>query len=252
MRSPNYLMNIEIKNISKSFGSIEANKNINLKLKSGIHALLGENGAGKSTLVKIISGQILPDEGNIFIDNNEVILGSPKNSIEKGIGLLNQDPLDFSNLSIFESFLIGINEKNPYRNINKIRSKIEKLFNNYRVTVDLNSKTNSLSIGERQQVELLRLLYNGAKLIILDEPSSSIDTKSQSKIFQILTNVNKNLIPVVFSSHDTFAITNSANRIACINKKLDYHGSSKDFLSNKHLTEAYGYDVDVLSHQGHD
>ena len=138
-------MNIEIKNISKSFGSIEANKNINLKLKSGIHALLGENGAGKSTLVKIISGQILPDEGNIFIDNNEVILGSPKNSIEKGIGLLNQDPLDFSNLSIFESFLIGINEKNPYRNINKIRSKIEKLFNNYRVTVDLNSKTNNIN-----------------------------------------------------------------------------------------------------------
>ena len=88
MRSPNYLMNIEIKNISKSFGSIEANKNINLKLKSGIHALLGENGAGKSTLVKIISGQILPDQGNIIIDNNEVILGSPKNSIEKGIGLL--------------------------------------------------------------------------------------------------------------------------------------------------------------------
>ena len=73
MRSPNYLMNIEIKNISKSFGSIEANKNINLKLKSGIHALLGENGAGKSTLVKIISGQILPDEGNIFIDNLSLI-----------------------------------------------------------------------------------------------------------------------------------------------------------------------------------
>ena len=67
-------MNIEIKNISKSFGSVEANKNINLELKSGIHALLGENGAGKSTLVKIISGQILPDQGNIFIDNNDCLL----------------------------------------------------------------------------------------------------------------------------------------------------------------------------------
>ena len=207
-------MNIEIKNISKSFGSIEANKNINLKLKSGIHALLGENGAGKSTLVKIISGQILPDEGNIFIDNNEVILGSPKNSIEKGIGLLNQDPLDFSNLSIFESFLIGINEKNPYRNINKIRSKIEKLFNNYRVTVDLNSKTNSLSIGERQQVELLRLLYNGAKLIILDEPTSAFSLEQKKRMFDTLRQLSKDGIIIIFVSHkldEVFEICDSAS-----------------------------------------
>ena len=207
-------MNIEIKNISKSFGSIEANKNINLKLKSGIHALLGENGAGKSTLVKIISGQILPDEGNIFIDNNEVILGSPKNSIEKGIGLLNQDPLDFSNLSIFESFLIGINEKNPYRNINKIRSKIEKLFNNYRVPVDLNSKTNSLSIGERQQVELLRLLYNGAKLIILDEPTSAFSLEQKKRMFDTLRQLSKDGIIIIFVSHkldEVFEICDSAS-----------------------------------------
>ena len=207
-------MNIEIKNISKSFGSVEANKNINLELKSGIHALLGENGAGKSTLVKIISGQILPDQGNIFIDNNEVILGSPKNSIEKGIGLLNQDPLDFSNLSIFESFLIGINEKNPYRNINKIRSKIEKLFNNYRVTVDLNGKTNNLSIGERQQVELLRLLYNGAKLIILDEPTSAFSLEQKKRMFDTLRQLSKDGIIIIFVSHkldEVFEICDSAS-----------------------------------------
>ena len=87
-------MKIEINNISKSFGNVDANKNIYLKLSSGIHALLGENGAGKSTLVKIISGQILPDKGNILINDKEVILGSPRSSINVGIGLLNQDPLD--------------------------------------------------------------------------------------------------------------------------------------------------------------
>ena len=125
----------------------------------------------------------------------------PKNSIEKGIGLLNQDPLDFSNLSIFESFLIGINEKNPYRNINKIRSKIEKLFNNYRVTVDLNSKTNSLSIGERQQVELLRLLYNGAKLIILDEPTSAFSLEQKKRMFDTLRQLSKEGIIIIFVSH---------------------------------------------------
>ena len=116
----------------------------------------------------------------------------------------------------------------------------------------LDLKITQLSGGQIQLVFLVRALVDAPDVIILDEPSSSIDTKSQSKIFQILSNVNKNNIPIIFSSHDTFAITNSANRIACINKKLDYHGTSKDFLGNKHLAESYGYGVDVLSHQGHE
>ena len=116
----------------------------------------------------------------------------------------------------------------------------------------LDTKITQLCGGQIQLVFLIRALIDNPDMIILDEPSSSIDTKSQSKIFEVLTNVNKNNIPIIFSSHDTFAVTNSANRIACINKKLDYHGSSKDFLSNKHLAESYGYSVDVLSHQGHD
>ena len=101
-------MKIEIKNISKSFGELKANSEIKISINEGIHALLGENGAGKSTLVKIISGQITPDSGEIVIDNSKLILGSPKESIKGGVGLLNQDPLDFGNLSILESFLVGI------------------------------------------------------------------------------------------------------------------------------------------------
>ena len=92
-------MKIQIKNLSKSFGNLKANKNINLSLDSGIHALLGENGAGKSTFVKIISGQLTPDSGEIIINGENINLGSAKDSIKNGIGLLNQDPLDFSNLS---------------------------------------------------------------------------------------------------------------------------------------------------------
>ena len=110
-------MKIEIINIYKSFGNLTANSNINISIESGIHALLGENGAGKSTLVKIISGQLNPDKGKILIDNNYLKLGSPKTSVDMGIGLLNQDPLDFSNLSVFESFLVGIKEKNLYQSL---------------------------------------------------------------------------------------------------------------------------------------
>ena len=207
-------MKIEINNISKSFGNVDANKNISLKLSfQRIHALLGENGAGKSTLVKIISGQILPDKGNILINDKEVILGSPRSSINVGIGLLNQDPLDFSNLSIFESFLIGISESNPYRKIVQIKSKIEKLFDNYNVKINLNRKTSSLSIGERQQVELLRLLYNGAKLIILDEPTSAFSLE-QKIMFDTLRKLSKEGIIIIFVSHkldEVFEICDSAS-----------------------------------------
>ena len=150
--------------------------------------------------------------------------------------------------TVMEIISSGFNSK-PFTNNNE---KVISMAKEMAIDHLLDLKITQLSGGQIQLIFLIRALIDSPDIIILDEPSSSIDTKSQSKIFQILTNVNKNLIPVVFSSHDTFAITNSANRIACINKKLDYHGSSKDFLSNKHLTEAYGYDVDVLSHQGHD
>lgn len=176
-------MKIQIKNLSKSFGNLKANKNINLSLDSGIHALLGENGAGKSTFVKIISGQLTPDSGEIIINGENINLGSAKDSIKNGIGLLNQDPLDFSNLSILESFLVGINEKKPFRKIENIKQKILGLFKNYGIEIELSSKTNSLSIGERQQIELIRLLYNGAKLIILDEPTSAFSLEQKKKSF---------------------------------------------------------------------
>ena len=129
-------MKIQIKNISKSFGNVHANKNIDLEIKSGIHALLGENGAGKSTLVKIISGQFAPDNGQILINETPIRLGSPKESISNGIGLLNQDPLDFFNLSILESFLVGINENAPYRHLKDIRKKISSLLEKYEIKID--------------------------------------------------------------------------------------------------------------------
>ncbi|MDG2100982.1 MAG: ATP-binding cassette domain-containing protein [Dehalococcoidia bacterium] len=194
-------MKIQIKNLSKSFGNLKANKNINLSLDSGIHALLGENGAGKSTFVKIISGQLTPDSGEIIINGENINLGSAKDSIKNGIGLLNQDPLDFSNLSILESFLVGINEKKPFRKIENIKQKILGLFKNYGIEIELSSKTNSLSIGERQQIELIRLLYNGAKLIILDEPTSAFSLEQKKRVFETLKKLSNEGIIIIFVSH---------------------------------------------------
>ena len=202
--------------------------------------LLGPSGSGKTTLLKVMSGLIIPDTGKVTYYTSK----KPK------IGYLPQTlpSLPNSPATVMEIISSGFNSK-PFTNNNE---KVISMAKEMAIDHLLDLKITQLSGGQIQLIFLIRALIDSPDIIILDEPSSSIDTKSQSKIFQILTNVNKNLIPIVFSSHDTFAITNSANRIACINKKLDYHGSSKDFLSNKHLTEAYGYDVDVLSHQGHD
>ncbi|MBS17457.1 MAG: hypothetical protein CL738_04560 [Chloroflexi bacterium] len=194
-------MKIEIKNISKSFGELKANSEIKISINEGIHALLGENGAGKSTLVKIISGQITPDSGEIVIDNSKLILGSPKESIKGGVGLLNQDPLDFGNLSILESFLVGIKDKNPFRNLSQTSNSISKLFKKYNLNFDFSQRTNSLSIGERQQVELIRLLYNGAKIIILDEPTSAFSLEQKKMMFQTLRTLSNEGIIIIFVSH---------------------------------------------------
>jgi simple sugar transport system ATP-binding protein len=237
-------MKIQIKNLSKSFGDLQANKNITLSLNSGIHALLGENGAGKSTLVKIISGQLSPDSGEIIINGENIGLGSAKDSIKNGIGLLNQDPLDFSNLSILESFLVGINENKPFRKIEIIKAKILDLFEIYSIDIELSTKTNSLSIGERQQIELIRLLYNGAKLIILDEPTSAFSLDQKKMIFETLKKLSDEGIIIIFVSHkldeifeicETGSILKAGELIESIAKPFD----SKKILSKMFETAEF-------------
>lgn len=194
-------MKIELKNISKSFGSLEANKEISISISGGIHALLGENGAGKSTLVKIISGQLNPDKGSILISDKKINLGSPKIAINNGIGMLNQNPLDFANLSVLESFLVGNTQNSFISNHRKTKEKILNLFDNYDIKIDLNEKISSFSIGQRQQIELLRLLYNGVKIIILDEPTSAFSLEQKKMIFDTLNKLTKEDITIIFVSH---------------------------------------------------
>ena len=222
-------MKIEIINIYKSFGNLTANSNINISIESGIHALLGENGAGKSTLVKIISGQLNPDKGKILIDNNYLKLGSPKTSVDMGIGLLNQDPLDFSNLSVFESFLVGIKEKNLYKNLKDCRKKIINLLTKYKVNIKLEDKTSNLSIGQRQQIELIRLLYNGAKIIILDEPTSAFSLEQKTMMFQTLRQLSEEGMTIIFVSHKLDEIMEICDSGTILKSGKVIHKISKPF-----------------------
>ena len=195
-------MKLKISKISKQFGSVKANKNISLNIESKkIHALLGENGAGKSTLVKIISGHYKPDSGEIYVDKNKLELGSTQSSINNGIGILSQDPLDFQNLTIKESFLVGSKKFGSHFREKNIEKLLNDSFKKYEIKLNVKSKIKSLSIGERQQIELIRLLFENSKIIILDEPTNGFSLNQRKLVFSMLKKLSAEGYIVILVSH---------------------------------------------------
>lgn len=176
-------MRIELKEIRKYFGAVKANDGINLVFEGGkIYGLLGENGAGKSTLMKILSGYQPPDGGQIYLDDQPVRFKSPSQALRHGVGMLYQDPLDFPPLRVLENYLLG-RDARLVPNVGKARKELQELMDRYGFTVDLNANIDSLSLGERQQLELIRLLAGGAQVLILDEPTTGISAEQKDLLF---------------------------------------------------------------------
>lgn len=176
-------MRVELKGVWKHFGPVKANDQITITLESGkIYGLLGENGAGKSTLMKILSGYQAPDGGQIMLDGSEHRFSSPLEALSTGVGMLYQEPLDFPPFSTVENFLLG---KDTSLILNHRSAKIElsNLAQRYGFEVDIDAKIGSLSLGERQQLELIRLLAGGAEVLILDEPTTGISAEQKDLLF---------------------------------------------------------------------
>lgn len=177
-------MQVEIREIKKYFGSVKANDGISLKLQGGhIYGILGENGAGKSTLMKILSGYQGQDSGEIVLDGRMVEFNSPAEGLKAGIGMLYQDPLDFPPFNILENYLLA---KSPNLKLNfKVAAQeVSLLAEQYGFKVDLRAEIGSLSLGERQQLELVRLLAEGAEMLILDEPTTGISAEQKDQLFK--------------------------------------------------------------------
>lgn len=176
-------MELEINEIKKYFGSVKANDGISLKLEGGhIYGVLGENGAGKSTLMKILSGYQGQDSGKILLDGAEVKFSSPAEGLKNGIGMLYQDPLDFPPFNILENYLLG--KGNQFRlGFDQAAKEVQKLADQYEFNLDVRAEINSLSLGGRQQLELVRLLAEGAQMLILDEPTTGISAEQKDQLF---------------------------------------------------------------------
>ena len=200
-------MKIELKNITKRFGNVLANDDVTLTVEAGtIHGILGENGAGKSTLVKIISGFIGRDRGTILLNAKPTEIKTPAAAIRAGIGMLHQDPLDFPTLSVLDNFMIGRQEgKDKNSSIvlpKKLAAKeLKTLAFDFNFSLDVNEILGNLTVGERQQLEILRLLSLGVSTLILDEPTTGISALQKDALFAAMRKLAESGKALIFVSH---------------------------------------------------
>jgi ABC-type uncharacterized transport system ATPase subunit len=210
-------MNVELINIHKHFGKTHANKGINLTIPSGtIQGILGENGAGKSTLMKILSGFIQADSGGqIILDGKPVIIHSPADAIHVGVGMLHQDPLDFPPMCVLDNFLLG-RSGGLFPNRTTVSRDFRLLAEKFDFSLDPDSYVDSLTVGERQQLEIIRLLWLGARVLILDEPTTGISASQKTKLFATLKILAKQGMTIIFVSHKLEDVERLCNQVAVL------------------------------------
>ncbi|HEX9029328.1 MAG TPA: ATP-binding cassette domain-containing protein [Anaerolineales bacterium] len=216
-------MNVELIGIHKSFGAVHANDDIHLKVPAGtVQGILGENGAGKSTLMKVLSGFIQADRGQILLDGQEVHIHSPADAIQVGIGMLHQDPLDFPPMKVIDNFLVGSQGKNFLDRIfpkrNEVIRAFQELQQEFDFSIDPETYVDSLTVGERQQLEILRLLWLGARVLILDEPTTGISALQKAKLFATLKRLAAQGKTILFVSHKLEDVEQLCSRVAVLRR----------------------------------
>ncbi len=206
-------MSLELRDIRKSFGPVHANDGVDLIVEAGtLHGLLGENGAGKSTLMKILSGFYAPDSGEIILDGEHIRPSSPEDAINHGIGMLHQDPLVFLPLAVIDNFLM----KSPggvRLDRQTARREFQRVCERFGFALDPDATARSLTVGERQQLEIARLLWLGARVLVLDEPTTGISAPQRVKLFSTLHALAAEGMSVIFVSHKLEEVEELCERV---------------------------------------
>lgn len=208
---------IEMRNITKRFGDVVANEDVNLSLYPGeIHALLGENGAGKSTLMNILTGIYKPNSGEIYFNGKKVSIKSPKQAVDMGIGMVHQHFRLIPTLSVAENvFLYMPDCKNILRE-KEMEDAIDQCSKEFHLEVDASAKVWQLSVGEQQRVEIIKLLYRGADILILDEPSAVLTAQEAVEMFKVLRKMADAGKSVIIISHKMNEVMQNADRITVL------------------------------------
>jgi len=206
-------MNVELKDIHKTFGTVHANAGISMNIPAGtIQGILGENGAGKSTLMKILSGFIRADQGEILLDGHPVIIHSPADAIRQGVGMLHQD---FPSLRVIENFTLG-RSGGLFQGQGDALRDFKKLADEFGFSLDPEAYVDSLTVGERQQLEILRLIWLGARVMIFDEPTTGISAQQKENLFKALKLLAKQGMTVLFVSHKLEDVEGLCNKVVVL------------------------------------
>ncbi|MGN1156857.1 MAG: ABC transporter ATP-binding protein, partial [Agathobacter sp.] len=207
---------ISLKNITKTFGSVVANQKVCLDIYYGeILALLGENGSGKTTLMNMISGIYFPDEGQIFADGEEIQITSPKDAYQYGIGMVHQHFKLIDVLTATENIILGLEGK---KNIKEAASKIKEICDKYGFDLDPDQKIYDMSVSQKQTVEIVKVLYRGAKILILDEPTAVLTPQETDKLFAVLRNMKADGKAIVIITHKMHEVESLSDRVAVLRK----------------------------------
>jgi general nucleoside transport system ATP-binding protein len=209
---------VELKGIWKRFPGVIANSDINLKVTSGsVHAIVGENGAGKSTLMKILYGMQKADEGTISINGSDLVFNSPSDAIDSGIGMVHQHFMLADNFTVLENIVLGSEPKNGIKlDFAKARKQISEIAAENGLAVDPDVLVSELGVGDRQRIEILKVLYRGAKILILDEPTAVLVPHEVDELFNTLRDLKKEGLTVIFISHKLDEVLSIADEITVI------------------------------------
>ena len=206
--------NLKIANVTKIYPGCVANDNVSLEFNSGkIYALLGENGAGKSTLVKILSGVIIPDEGKIYLNENNLKLNSPLDAKKNDIGMVFQHFNLFETLSVFENLIIDSDEQRE-----SLREKIDTIMKKYNFSIDLDIPVLNLSAGQKQKVEIIRCLIRNPKVLIMDEPTSVLTEQETSELFLSLKKFSEEGILIIYITHKLKEVMELCDEVAVMRR----------------------------------
>ncbi|MBO5494325.1 MAG: ABC transporter ATP-binding protein [Eubacterium sp.] len=210
---------LDLKGITKAFGKkVVANKNVDLKVYQGeILAILGENGSGKTTLMNMVSGIYYPDEGQIFVNGEEVVISSPRDAFKYKIGMIHQH---FKLVDVFtaaENIVLGIDDGKRLNMKNAVED-IRRITDKYGFQIDLNKKVYEMSVSEKQTVEIIKVLYRGADILILDEPTAVLTPQETRKLFAVLRNMREDGKSIIIITHKLHEVLDISDRVVTLRK----------------------------------
>jgi simple sugar transport system ATP-binding protein len=237
---------VELKKITKTFGTVVANEEVDLVVKEGeIHALLGENGAGKSTLVNMLSGIYSPDRGSIFIRGIQRQFSSPKESIACGIGMVHQHFKLVDRLTAKENIIAG-NKGDIFTSSRRIDDKIKALCEKYDLSVELSKRVQDMSVGEKQMLEIIKVLYKGADILVLDEPTAVLIPQEVERLFNIIKRMKKEGCAVIIITHKLGEVMAVCDTVSVLRRGKNVKTVDIAETSPKQLTELMvGASVDL-------